>query len=91
MIWQTDLPVGTTGGPMTYMAGGKAIHCRARWGKSLRRGLDRPWASGMIRRIATAAALPICLRYCVRFCRAVRRVLRAAGEQRPDYLPTDVQ
>ncbi len=25
LIWQMDLPVGTTGGPMTYMAGGKQI------------------------------------------------------------------
>jgi quinoprotein glucose dehydrogenase len=25
VVWQTDLPVGTTGGPMTYMAGGKQI------------------------------------------------------------------
>jgi quinoprotein glucose dehydrogenase len=25
VIWQMDLPVGTTGGPMTYMAGGKQM------------------------------------------------------------------
>ena len=25
LIWQMDLPVGTTGGPMTYMAEGKQI------------------------------------------------------------------
>jgi quinoprotein glucose dehydrogenase len=25
LIWQMELPVGTTGGPMTYMAGGKQI------------------------------------------------------------------